>query len=135
MQHAYEIMYRYASAEKVRPFVRPLTMQGDLRIQQGSELQYAMRGLPMRAAAFALAEVAFLVCLCSADNLVSLAACNCLRLLAQVERQPNAAQQTEVNEEEILKRHPIYEQLGDPKVSMIGMFPITHACGYPGVNR
>lgn len=26
MQHAYEIMYRYASAEKVRPFVLPLTM-------------------------------------------------------------------------------------------------------------
>ena len=60
--------------------------------------------------------------LCSADGLVSLAACNCLRLLAHIERHPNAAQATEVNEEEVLKRHPIYEQLGDPKVSMIGMF-------------
>ena len=74
----------------------------------------------MRATAFSLAEIAFLVCLSSADNLVSLTACNCLRLLAHVERQPNAAQQTEVNEEDVLKRHPIYEQLGDPKVSMIG---------------
>ncbi len=74
----------------------------------------------MRVAAFALAEIAFLVSLSSADGVVSLTACNCLRLLAQAERQPDAPQASGLNEEEVLKRHPIYEQLGDPKVSMIG---------------
>lgn len=62
------------------------------------------------------------MCLCSADGIVSLTACNCLRLLAQAERLPDAPPQAdETNEDEVLKRHPIYEQLGDPKVSMIGV--------------
>ena len=87
----------------------------------GQEDQHEeLRTVPMRIPAFALAEIAFLVCLCSADGIVSLTACNCLRLLAQAERQPDALQPSEVNEDEVLKRHPIYEQLGDPKVSMIG---------------
>ena len=83
-------------------------------------MQKSLRVAKTRLSSFALAEIAFLVCLCSSDGVVSLTACNCLRLLAQAERQPNAPQAPETNEEEVLKRHPVYEQLGDPKVSMIG---------------
>ncbi|KAI1796034.1 hypothetical protein LXA43DRAFT_649826 [Ganoderma leucocontextum] len=101
IQHAYELMYRYA---------HPNT----------SGQHQDLRNISTRVPAFALAEIAFLVCLCSADGIVSLTACNCLRLLAQAERLPDAPQQPELNEDEVLKRHPVYEQLGDPKVSMIG---------------
>ncbi|KAI0737738.1 hypothetical protein C8Q80DRAFT_1276173 [Daedaleopsis nitida] len=102
ISQAYEVMHLYAVQHS------------------GTELQEALRLAPMRVAAFALAEIAFLVSLSSVDGVVSLTACNCLRLLAQAERQPDAPQATGANEEEVLKRHPIYEQLGDPKVSMIG---------------
>ncbi|TBU46391.1 hypothetical protein BD309DRAFT_622853 [Dichomitus squalens] len=98
---AYEFMYRYAERD-------PPSQYSELRM------------MPTRIPAFALAEIAFLVCLSSADGIVSLTACNCLRLLAQAERQPDAPQPPELSEDEVLKRHPVYEQLGDPKVSMIG---------------
>lgn len=91
-------------------------------MEQNKQLQHALRITPNRASVFALTEIAFLVCLCSADGVVSLTACNCLRLLTQVERNPDAPPYAEGNEEEAMKRHPVYEQLGDPKVSMIGKY-------------
>ena len=87
---------------------------------QNKQLQPALRIIPNRASALVLSEIAFLVCLSSADGVVSLTACNCLRLLTQAERHPDAPPYPEGNEEEAIKRHPVYEQLGDPKVSMIG---------------
>lgn len=92
--------------------------------EQNKQLQHALRIIPNRASVFALTEIAFLVCLCSADGVVSLTACNCLRLLTQVERQPDSPPYAEGNEDEAIKRHPVYEQLGDPKVSMIGAYRV-----------
>ncbi|KAH9939229.1 uncharacterized protein BXZ73DRAFT_88953 [Epithele typhae] len=104
IQHAYETMYRYANVEK------------------DSVLSLSTPTPTSHVAAFSLAEIAFLVSLCSADGVVSLTACNCLRLMAQIERQPcnPSGPVSETSVEEAIKRHPIYEQLGDPKVSMIG---------------
>ncbi|KAI0355329.1 hypothetical protein OH77DRAFT_1424817 [Trametes cingulata] len=102
IQQLYEIMYCYAY---------PVSSK---------QHRNALRIVPSRASALAISEIAFLVCLCSADGVVSLTACNCLRLLTQTERQPDAPPYAEGNEEEAIKRHPVYEQLGDPKVSMIG---------------
>ncbi|KAI0371618.1 hypothetical protein BV20DRAFT_1017123 [Pilatotrama ljubarskyi] len=102
IQQLYEIMYCYAYPES------------------NKQHRNALRITPNRASALAISEIAFLVCLCSADGVVSLTACNCLRLLTQTERQPDAPPYAEGNEEEAIKRHPVYEQLGDPKVSMIG---------------
>ncbi|KAI0329579.1 hypothetical protein GY45DRAFT_1324865 [Cubamyces sp. BRFM 1775] len=102
IQQLYEIMYSYANPET------------------NKQLQPALRITPNRASALVLSEIAFLVCLSSADGVVSLTACNCLRLLTQAERHPDAPPYPEGNEEEAIKRHPVYEQLGDPKVSMIG---------------
>ncbi|KAI0638553.1 hypothetical protein C8Q77DRAFT_1047292 [Trametes polyzona] len=102
IQQLYEIMYCYANPDA------------------NKQLQHALRIPKNRASCFALTEIAFLVCLSSADGVVSLTACNCLRLLTQVERNPDAPPYAEGNEEEAIKRHPVYEQLGDPKVSMIG---------------
>ncbi|KAI0775878.1 hypothetical protein BD413DRAFT_470082 [Trametes elegans] len=103
MQQLYEIMYWYANPEAQSAALRP-----------------ALRILPHRTSSLALAEITFLVCLCSTDGVVSLTACNCLRLLTQTERHPDAPPYAEGNEEEAIKRHPVYEQLGDPKVSLIG---------------
>ncbi len=93
-------------------------------MEQNKQLQHALRITPYRASVFALTEIAALVCLCSSDGVVSLTACNCLRLLTQIERNPEAPPYAEGNEEEAIKRHPVYEQLGDPKVSMIGVYSV-----------
>ncbi|RPD66792.1 hypothetical protein L226DRAFT_452976 [Lentinus tigrinus ALCF2SS1-7] len=103
IQQAYEIMYRYAVNDP-----------------SDTKLGQSLRMDKTRVSSFALAEIAFLVSLCSFDPVVSYTACQCLRLLAQAERQPEAPQASDVSEDEVLKRHPIYEQLGDPKISMIG---------------
>lgn len=73
-----------------------------------------------RVPAFILAEIAFLVTLSSADSNVSLTAAHCLRLLAEAERAPGAPQDTTLTEDERSKRFTIYEQLGDPKVMVVG---------------
>ncbi|OCH94514.1 hypothetical protein OBBRIDRAFT_722708 [Obba rivulosa] len=73
-----------------------------------------------RVPAFALAEIAFLVALTSADSTVSLTAAHCLRLIAQAERMPDAPISSTLSEEERVKRYPVYEQLGDPKVMVVG---------------
>ncbi|OBZ70421.1 Neurofibromin [Grifola frondosa] len=96
---AYEIMFR---------FTRPYEVHKDIQVAAD------------RVPAFALAEIAFLVSLASADCVVSLTACNCLRMIAMAERQPGAPVMAALSEDERTKRHPIYEQLGDPKVTVIG---------------
>lgn len=87
------------------------------RIQQSTD----------RAPAFAVAEIAFLVALTSADTNVTLTAAHCLRLLAQAETAPDAPATDGVNEDERAKRYPIYEQLGDPKVMIVGVYVV---CAY-----
>ena len=111
VQQAYEIMYRYAVNDP-----------------SDTQLRRSLRMDKTRVSSFALAEIAFLVSLCSFDPVVSYTACQCLRLLAQAERQPEAPQASDINEDEVLKRHPIYEQLGDPKISMIGGWMHVRGC-------
>ncbi|EMD40361.1 hypothetical protein CERSUDRAFT_148314 [Gelatoporia subvermispora B] len=89
-------------------------------VQQYEEHLRAVQLNLDRVPAFALAEIAFLVALTSADSTVSLTAAHCLRLIAQAERMPNAPISSTLSEEERVKRYPIYEQLGDPKVTVVG---------------
>lgn len=72
--------------------------------------------------AFALAEVCFLIYLTSADSQVSHLAAKSLRLLSCAERQPDAPVNPTVTDEDRSKRNPIYEQLGDPNVMIVGVY-------------
>lgn len=67
----------------------------------------------------AVAEIAFLVSLTSADNAVSTFAAKALREIALAEGSP-AARKNGAISEEWAKRFSIYEQLGDPTVVTIG---------------
>jgi hypothetical protein len=71
--------------------------------------------------AFILAQIAFLISLTSADTVVSQAACHCLRSIALAERQQGVPANPSFSEDELSKRNPIYEQLGDPNVTIIGL--------------
>jgi hypothetical protein len=51
---------------------------------------------------------------------VSQLAAQGLRLIAQAERHPDAPVNMGLTEEERSKRNPIYEQLGDPSVVIVG---------------
>ena len=51
---------------------------------------------------------------------VSLTAAHCLRLIAEVERAPNVPLNEKMSEEDRAKRYPIYDQIGDPKVPVVG---------------
>ncbi|KAG1755407.1 hypothetical protein EDB19DRAFT_1661084 [Suillus lakei] len=73
-----------------------------------------------RVPAFAMSEIAFLVSLTSVSSDVSQLAAQGLRLIAQAERQPGAPVNHGLTEEERSKRNPIYEQLGDPCVIIVG---------------
>lgn len=75
-----------------------------------------------RVPAFAMAEIAFLVSLTSVSSDVSQLAAQGLRLIAQAERQPGAPVNHGLTEEERSKRNPIYEQLGDPRIVIVGVY-------------
>ncbi|KAG8218508.1 hypothetical protein J3R82DRAFT_4145 [Butyriboletus roseoflavus] len=75
---------------------------------------------PDRVPAFALSEISFLVSLTSVNSEVSQLAAQGLRLIAQAERHPDAPVNMGLTEEERSKRNPIYEQLGDPSVVVVG---------------
>ncbi|KAI0089247.1 hypothetical protein BDY19DRAFT_1089227 [Irpex rosettiformis] len=96
----HELMFRYTrtTLEKVRPI--QLT--------------------PERVGAFAIAEIAFLVSLTSADRTVSATSAQCLRLIAGAERQRGSPPAHLISEEEKARRYPVYEQLGDPKALVLG---------------
>lgn len=51
---------------------------------------------------------------------VSQLAAQGLRLIAQAERHPDAPVNMGLTDEERSKRNPIYEQLGDPSVVVVG---------------
>lgn len=80
-----------------------------------------------RIPAFALAEISFLVALTSVDNDVSHLAAKGLRLISHAERQPNAPVNTTITEEDRSTRNPIYEQLGDPRITVAGALCIPLA--------
>jgi hypothetical protein len=77
-----------------------------------------------RVAAFALCEIACLVSLTSINTTVSLTAAHCLRMIAEAERHPDVPLSIAFNEDERVKRYPVYDQLGDPNVPVVG--PSNH---------
>lgn len=79
---------------------------------------------------FILAEIGFLVSLTSADSHVSHLAAKGLRLLSHAERQPDAPVNKAVTDEVRSKRNPIYEQLGDPKVMIVGVYTFSTVIFY-----
>lgn len=87
-----------------------------------SETVREMQLSPLRVSGFVLAEIAFLVSLTSADMEVSNLAAQGLRLLSYAERQPGVPTNPVVSDEDRPKRHPVYEQLGDPRVMVVGAF-------------
>jgi hypothetical protein len=77
---------------------------------------------PGRTSAFVLAEIAFLVSLSSADNTISQSAAKGLRMICRAELQPDAPPNPTITDEDRAQRNPIYEQLGDPRVAVVGKF-------------
>ena len=67
----------------------------------------------------AIAEIAFLVSLTSADTSVSTIAAKALREIALSEGSAPAQKRNPINEERA-RRFAIYEQLGDPTVVTVG---------------
>jgi hypothetical protein len=82
----------------------------------------AIQMTPNRVSAFLVTEIALLVSLASSDTDVSCKAGQGLRMLSYAERQPGAPLPPNISEEELTKRYPIYEQLGDPKVVIVGVY-------------
>lgn len=77
---------------------------------------------PTRTSAFVLMEISFLVALASADNDLSRLAAEGLRLICLAENQPDVPLNPTITDEDRARRNPIYEQLGDPRVAMVGKF-------------
>ncbi|EFI27794.1 hypothetical protein CC1G_14717 [Coprinopsis cinerea okayama7 len=73
-----------------------------------------------RTPALTLAEIALMVSLTASDVNISHLAAKSLRLLAQVEQRPNAPSSPILGEEEFSKRNFVYEQIGDPRVMVVG---------------
>src|SRR5258707_13038524 len=67
-----------------------------------------------------LSEVSFLVALTSSDNNISELAAQGLRLISHAERLPGSPVNPYISDEDKSKRNPIYEQLGDPNVTVAG---------------
>ncbi|CAK5277391.1 unnamed protein product [Mycena citricolor] len=73
-----------------------------------------------RTPAFILVEISLLVTLTSEDSSVSQLAAKALRHLAYLETLPGAPP-TSISDDELLsKRHLVYQQLGDPRVIIVG---------------
>lgn len=73
-----------------------------------------------RVPALTLAEIGFMVTLPTGNVDISHLAAKGLRLIALVERQPDVPVTDLLGEEELSKRNFIYEQLGDPRVVLVG---------------
>ncbi|EKM59988.1 uncharacterized protein PHACADRAFT_115378 [Phanerochaete carnosa HHB-10118-sp] len=100
MEMAYELLYRFTR----------------LTIEKVRHIQLT----PERVPAFAIAEIAFMVTLTSAERQTSWMAAQCLRIIAGAERQKGGAPPHFTTEEEKVKRYPVFEQLGDPKAQPLG---------------
>ncbi|TFK24729.1 hypothetical protein FA15DRAFT_406917 [Coprinopsis marcescibilis] len=80
------------------------------------EIQLDDRRIP----ALTIAEIALMVALTSSGVEISHLAAKGLRHLSQVERNPEAPLSRLIGEDEFRKRNFIYEQLGDPRVIVVG---------------
>ncbi|KAJ6560168.1 hypothetical protein B0H19DRAFT_1376000 [Mycena capillaripes] len=79
----------------------------------------ATLGDESRMSSLALVEIALLVTLTSEDNSVSQLAAKGLRYLAYMESVPGASS-LPADDDVMSKRHLVYEQLGDPRVLIVG---------------
>jgi hypothetical protein len=79
---------------------------------------------PGRTSAFVLAEISFLVSLASADNIISQLAAKGLRMICRAELQPDAPPNPTITDDDRAQRNPIYEQLGDPRIAVVGRFKL-----------
>lgn len=73
-----------------------------------------------RVPAFVMAEIAFTVTLTSSNNVISQLAAKGLRHLAIAQRQPDAPRIDFISAEDYAKRARVFDQLGDPKVTVVG---------------
>ena len=89
---------------------------------------------PGRTSAFVLTEIAFLVSLTSADNTLSQSAGKGLRMICRAELQPDAPPNPTITDEDRAQRNPIYEQLGDPRVAVVGRLHFLTSWGYINLN-
>ena len=119
MDMAHELLYRFTRTTLVRLFVL-YNNSAHLRCIVLQEKVRAIQLTPERVPAFAIAEIAFMVTLTSAERIASATAAQCLRLIAGAERQKGNAPAHLISEEEKARRYPVYEQLGDPKAMVLG---------------
>ncbi|KAJ7167823.1 hypothetical protein C8R46DRAFT_1350755 [Mycena filopes] len=89
-------------------------------INNDAPIMRAIQADEMRTSAFTLVEIALLVTLTSEDNGVSQLAGKGLRYLAYLENIPGSASAPVVDDEVLSKRHLVYEQLGDPRIPIVG---------------
>ena len=80
-------------------------------------------------------EISFLVALTSSDNTISQSAAKGLRMISQAEQQPDAPPNPTLTDEDRAQRNPIYEQLGDPRVTVIGRFKFFLTSSYFNLAR
>ena len=84
-----------------------------------------MQSNPRRTPAFVVMEISFLVALASSNNAISHLAAKGLRLISHAEHQPDAPPNPTINDTDRAQRNPIYEQLGDPRVTVVGKCKIS----------
>ncbi|KAJ6460124.1 hypothetical protein C8R47DRAFT_1161242 [Mycena vitilis] len=89
-------------------------------INNEHELMKAIQIDDALISALVLVEIALLVTLTSEDNGVSQLASKGLRYLAYLESTPGAMPTPVVDDDVMSKRHLVYEQLGDPRVLIVG---------------
>jgi hypothetical protein len=118
---ASSLIYSRADTEQQRLWVTVL--QNFLRIyttkREGAHIKDFQLD-PLRIPAFAMSEIAFMISLTSSDTSVCHSAAQGLRTLAQAERHAGAPIDPNISEEDRSKRNPIFEQLGDPTVAVVG---------------
>ena len=117
MDMSHELLYRFTRTTMVKIYHHSLLRRTDAETQ---EKVRPIQLTPERVPAFAIAEIAFMVTLTSAERAASATAAQCLRLIAGAERQKGNAPAHLITEEEKAKRYPVYEQLGDPKALVLG---------------
>ncbi|KAJ7055100.1 hypothetical protein C8F01DRAFT_470816 [Mycena amicta] len=89
-------------------------------IRNSAEHSRAIRNHEARAPALVLVEISLLVTLTTESTPIAQVAAKGLRTLAKLEARPDAPPPPALDEDLISKRHLVYEQLGDPRVVVVG---------------
>jgi neurofibromin 1 len=81
----------------------------------------AIQNDPNLKSSLLLVELSLLVTIASEDNNVSQMAARSLRYLAFLESAPGAEAAPVADDDLVSKRHLVYEQMGDPRVLIVGV--------------